>query len=601
MKRALCILLSLFLLLTVPIPVLADGDPNIDGGGGNTSDGDLEGGSYWNIGEDGVRITVVREESKQSVTTPVDFSNTNVDNIQIHFGKKNKLQYGNLSLDTSEYVALAPEIPLPQVVSSSGGSNIEAVRNYFKMEGTIKDIADKTGFDYEELINGEYVLLLEPILYFRYQGTKFAATATEVALYDQLLSGDIKNKLGFATHQNLPLAMFLELPQLGYPAYSGPTSGIIDDATIINQLGLGIVNFKEQHCCDHAPDCPCLEGKPDGPDCSCKENHPGQPCEPGTPGCVCKPKVSTWDYEYRTDTDVITAVRIHAGSEINPDHNARAVFNILGTTYSKEYVIPSGESQLVWVKWHTPKEPQVVNITVSPSHGSAEKATIVCNVVELEEKTPPNPTGRDRNDGFKSVSQPSYPTKTSAVWGEWYAYWVPHWVWHSYEDGGGYWCDHGWWEFEWHSYSARLVTTMKLQPDEKVPTAITQYDSFEIKSGYGYNIEYTASVTSTRDYDVTPIQNVVTLFPEFQYKLYDRLLEPTRTGYYSVWEFFQNKYSMTKQRVHFTPIWYPDGNYTTYAIGFDAWTPDGMLVAENTFDFKIDGNVYDDWFISPIA
>ena len=178
MKRALCILLSLFLLLTVPIPVLADGDPNIDGGGGNTSDGDLEGGSYWNIGEDGVRITVVREESKQSVTTPVDFSNTNVDNIQIHFGKKNKLQYGNLSLDTSEYVALAPEIPLPQVVSSGGGSNIEAVRNYFKMEGTIKDIADKTGFDYEELINGEYVLLLEPILYFRYQGTKFAATAT---------------------------------------------------------------------------------------------------------------------------------------------------------------------------------------------------------------------------------------------------------------------------------------------------------------------------------------------------------------------------------------------------------------------------------------
>ena len=435
-------------------------------------------------------------------------------------------------------------------------------------------------------------------MYFRYQGTKFAATATEVALYDQLLSGDIKNKLGFATHQNLPLAMFLELPQLGYPAYSGPTSGIIDDATIINQLGLGIVNFKEQHCCDHAPDCPCLEGKPDGPDCSCKENHPGQPCEPGTPGCVCKPKVSTWDYEYRTDTDVITAIKVTAEGEIDPDDDAEVTFKILGKTYTKGYVIPSGNSQLVWVKWHTPKEPQVVNISVSASRGSIPKSTIVCNVVDLVEKTPPNPTGRDRNDGFRPVSRPTYPQKTTASWSEWHASWD--------ED------DHDW-DFYSTGYSAKLTTSMKLQADEKVPTAINRYQSFEMKSGYGYNIEYTASVTSwteddkpsegsiARTSDITPIQNVVTLFPEFQYKLYDRLLEPTRTGYYSVWEFFQNKYSMTKQRVHFTPIWYPDGNYTTYAIGFDAWTPDGMLVAENTFDFKIDGNVYDDWFISPIA
>jgi len=562
MKKILCMLLAIITALSLSSSVFAEGDPNMDGGGGGVDDGDVDGGSYWNVGEDGVRVTVVKENTRTSVTTPIDFSNISAPTDTYHFGKKNKLQYGNLQIQTSGYAAVSLGSPLPQVVSSGGSNNIESIRNYFKDENVIRVIAIKAGFDYDKLINGDYVLLIEPILYFRYNGLKFAATATEVALYDQITSGDLKAKLGYATHQNLPLSMFLDIPQLGYPAYSGATSGVLDDATIIDQLGLGIVNFKEP-----VPD----------------------------------PVVTTYDYEYRTDTDVITAVRVYAGGEINPDDNASVVFNILGKTYSKSFVIPAGESQLVWVKWHTPTEPQVVNIGVHATDGSAAKSTITCNVVKLEEITPPNPTGRDRNDSFKTVSAPSYPTKTTATWGEWHAYWVPHWVWVSDDDDddGGYWEDQGWWEFEWYSYTAKLVPTMKITPDEKVPTAITKYSSFEMKSGYGYNIKVTASVSTSREYDVTLIQNVVTLFPEFGYKTYDRLLEATRSGYYSEWEFKQNKYSMTKQRVHFTPLWYPDGTYKTYMICFDSWTPEGQLVAQDTFDFEIEGNAYDDWVIVP--
>ncbi len=564
MEKILCMFLAIITALSLCSSVFAEGDPNMDGGGGGVDDGDVGGGSYWNVGEDGVRVTVVKEKTRSSVTSPLDFSNVTVPTNVVHFGGKNKLQMSGESISPifNGYSVIHSDIVIPQVVSSNGGSNIDAVKEYFKMEGTIRDIAQKTGFDYDKLINGDYVLLIEPILYFRYNGLKFAATATEVALYDQITSGDLKAKLGYATHQNLPLSMFLEIPQLGYPAYSGATSGVLDDATIIDQLGLGIVNFKEP-----VPD----------------------------------PVVTTYDYEYRTDTDVITAVRVYAGGEINPDDNASVVFNILGKTYSKSFVIPAGESQLVWVKWHTPIEPQVVNIGVHATDGSAAKSTITCNVVKLEEITPPNPTGRDRNDSFKTVSVPSYPTKTTATWGEWHAYWVPHWVWVSDDDDddGGYWEDQGWWEFEWYSYTAKLVPTMKITPDEKVPTTITRYSSFEMKSGYGYNIKVTASVSTSREYDVTPNQNVVTLFPEFGYKTYDRLLEATRTGYYSEWEFKQNKYSMTKQRVHFTPLWYPDGTYKTYMICFDSWTPEGQLVAQDTFDFEIEGNAYDDWVIVP--
>lgn len=563
MKKILCILLAFITALFICFPVFADGDPNMDGGGGGVDNGDTQGGSYWNIGEDGVRVTVVKESTRTCVTKPLDFSNMDTTSINKHFGRKCKLQYGNLQPSTDKYYATSLNSPIPQVVSSNGSNNIETVKNYFRDNNVIKLIAIKTGFDYDKLINGNYVLLIEPVLYYRYNGAKFAATATEVAIYDQMANGDLKSKLGYATHQNLPLSMFLEIPQLGYSAYSGPTSGVLDDATIIDQLGLGIVNFKEP-----VPD---------------------------------EPKVSTYDYEYRTDTDVITSVRIYAGGEINPDDNASVVFSVLGKTYTKSYVIPAGESQLVWFKWHTPKEPKVVNIHVSASDGSAAKETISCNVVKLEEKTPPNPAGRDRNDSFKKVNAPSYPTKKTATWGEWHAYWVPVWVWVSDhdEDGGGHWEDHGHWAFEWYSYSAKLVPTMEIAPDEKVPTDIKKYSSFEMKSGYGYDIKVTTSVGSDRDYDVTQIQNVVTLFPEFGYKTYDRLLEATRKGYYSEWEFKKNKYSMTKQRVHFTPIWYPDSSYKTYIIAFDAWTPDGQLVAQDTFDFEIDGDVYDDWVVVP--
>lgn len=64
--------------------------------------------------------------------------------------------------------------------------------------------------------------------------------------------------------------------------------------------------------------------------------------------------------------------------------------------------------------------------------------------------------------------------------------------------------------------------------------------------------------------------------------------------------FKTNKYSTYNDRVHFTPIWYPDGaNYTVYAEVFDIWCPAGQLSLRLTNHMKIRGNVYDDWHIAP--
>ena len=72
---------------------------------------------------------------------------------------------------------------MPRIVSSNGSSNIAAIRSYFCREGTIRDIANATGMDYDTLINGTYKILLEPIAYFKYNSVMFAMTATEANRY----------------------------------------------------------------------------------------------------------------------------------------------------------------------------------------------------------------------------------------------------------------------------------------------------------------------------------------------------------------------------------------------------------------------------------
>lgn len=64
--------------------------------------------------------------------------------------------------------------------------------------------------DFDTLINGDYKIIIEPIAYLNYDGQQFAMTATEAALYDQVVSGDLRYWMGSLTHQNLPLAIFLE-------------------------------------------------------------------------------------------------------------------------------------------------------------------------------------------------------------------------------------------------------------------------------------------------------------------------------------------------------------------------------------------------------
>lgn len=576
-------LLALVFTMLFPIQAYATGEGNIDNGGGGFGTGTNT--NYWSSRDEGVRVTVVKASDGAVVSASIDLTNKTPNDIAVHFGKVSKTSYrsgSSLTPRTSTYSYVNPSQSLPQIIStSSGGASLAAIKSYFTDEQIIRSIAGFVGMDFNTLISGEYKLLLEPIAYVTYQGVRTAFTATEAAKYNQLVGGTLRSKMPSLSHKNLPLSMFLEVSDLGYPAWGGSKTDKVSDENIISSLGLGIVKFNE----------------------------------------VVTPEVIEADYEYRVDTDVVTSVTV-TGGQSDPDNPVTVKFTILGRTYTVNNVYyPEGGSQLVWVKWHTPSTEQHISIGVSASgSGSPSMGTITANIVDLNKNPPPNPVADDRNDSYNrgNAVVPANPQKTSAAWSIWRTRWHEYWVWHSnwvYHSGShssscsagcskshghwedeGEWVDEGWWDFWLDYYSASLSASMELTPDEKSPTATEN----TIKSGYGVNIKINASASSSQTSATTPPQNAVSYFPEFYYKTYWRLLQRTRSGYHAEFEFQNNHYSTYNRRTHFTPIWFKDGTYEVYTYLLDCWTPDGMLSMNLTDSVQIRGDLWDDWHIAPI-
>lgn len=119
------------------------------------------------------------------------------------------------------------------------------------------------------------------------------------------------------------------------------------------------------------------------------------------------PVITIYDYEYRVNTEVITAVDV-SGGQSDPDNPARVTFTIDGRDYHVDNVYyPEGDSQLAWVRWTTPDTPQDMVITVRVSGPGNAQGTINCKIVGLDQNPPPNPVADDRNDSFTPSSIPS--------------------------------------------------------------------------------------------------------------------------------------------------------------------------------------------------
>lgn len=152
------------------------------------------------------------------------------------------------------------------------------------------------------------------------------------------------------------------------------------------------------------------------------------------------------------------------------------------------------------------------------------------------------------------------------------------------------------------TYSVSMSAEAAISPSDYCKTATYSESSgkYTMKSGYGIQISVDTHLSGDTQY-CTGSQTANVLFPEFNYNrhsttLYNRLLEKSGGSFV----FKKNKYSTYNDRVHFTPIWFPDRkNYTIYVEVFDVWCPAGQLSVRITDQIFINGNVYDDWHIAP--
>lgn len=306
---------------------------------------------------------------------------------------------------------------------------------------------------------------------------------------------------------------------------------------------------------------------------------PVEPTEPDAPNI--NVEETQKHYEYRVNTDVFSSFKVsnNTSKGMPAAKGTVATLTITGDggfskTMTMAVELPKSRSQLVWFKWKTPTTPQNMNLKLTINNG----ATVVtpaktARVARLVVAIPPDPKATDKNKGFTPRAAANK-SNTVATWGKW-------------QFNG---------EWRWLSYSAAIDSSSAVSPDSKAQNVKIIAGKKYMKSGYGVSNKVKATISGTGIVDVTAAQNCVSVFPEFYYNTYGRILESTASN---TFEFTVNKYSRFNSRVHFTPIWFPDGKeFKVQSYIFDIWTPTGMLYDSAASSVMIQGNVYDDWYVT---
>lgn len=596
MRRIRVAILMLFCFLIIQY-CNVNAETNMDGGGkgGGTQAGTSE--NFYTTGDDGVRITVldVKTKCRASGTKTIDYYRIEKSGKSIvHFGKVCKIEYMGLG-GYSEGRILVRSYDryltnsfhtndLPIIVSNANhNSDIEKIKGYFDDESRLRQIASRTGLPYNDLINGKYKIMIEPMIYLTFRGMYLAMSAHEAAKLDMSLGGTLtsggalREKFVSFTHKNLPLSIFLKKKDLGIRPWTGSKTGRVQNGTILSCLGVGILSF--------APE----------------ENEVD---------------LESSKYVYRPDTDVITAidVSVTSGGEDGAtcDNPLTLEFTnaYFGTIVVTGITIPQGGSRPVWIKWHTPDTKEKILTTISVKMvggGVSENASIPITINPLLRKEPPNPVADDiKPRNFKQNVNPTFPT--TAVLSK-CSNPVTSTTWHTYTCTkrtvvSGYYKDERGkrhpiyetvYDYTVNNYSSNLTyTKIKVKPDRNTKGASQKSSS--IKSGYGIEVEIASNVTGGSS-NCTGIQSACVYFPEFNYRKYRRDAKLPGASLLSTLYLPVNQYSIKQSKVHFTPIWYPDGIYTVYVETFDAWTPGGMLCSKGTASIDIEGNMWDDWYI----
>jgi hypothetical protein len=164
-------------------------------------------------------------------------------------------------------------------------------------------------------------------------------------------------------------------------------------------------------------------------------------------------------------------------------------------------------------------------------------------------------------------------------------------------------------EFVPREFTAILQTVFTVSPDSRV--AIKDYPN-KVESGFG--ITATAQTQMVTNYDrpekLVGAQMIWSLYPETEYgqegdwELYNDSLETSSGTAGSIglvnWQlpvsphtFFVDGQRDENVRLHYTPVWTPDGNYDVMGQAFYAWSPLGQMFEQVVDNVEIEGNMYE--------
>lgn len=151
------------------------------------------------------------------------------------------------------------------------------------------------------------------------------------------------------------------------------------------------------------------------------------------------------------------------------------------------------------------------------------------------------------------------------------------------------------------TYYARLTTTFQILPDSRIAYPDKPW---QMESGFGFSVSCITTLTTNYDHPekLVGAQMVWVRCPESAYgqlsawqNVRDNLeAKAGEAGEMTVtWQLAVNQYSVTGSRLHYTSIWFPDGEYVAWVQAFYAWSPIGQLYEHKTDTLTILGDMYD--------
>lgn len=614
MKKSSFIVLVILIFLAITVRAKVIGNFNSSGGGGPKGRGTSQ--NYSIAGDFGIRFSLVDKKTGQQIGHSVDYFK--LDNKQ----KKGKILHSLKGETKINYKKFGAELKgkKARYLADQGGyayykSNLWNVVDYAGRKRAGREfimkwvqskhsvqLAQRMKVSLAEFKSPDNRVVIEPIFYFTLGGEYYGLTAHEIALVDSATGGKIRAKHVSRSHQNFPLALYLKKGRFTISKHNGQVKRF-SNAEIVERLGIGIIGAKDK-----------LMEEP--------------------------PKLTTYDYIYRCDTDVYTSVELTAQSDSTPDNPLDVTFYIPSVgNYEVNYVYaPAGYSQLVWVKWHTPNTPMELEILVRSNKGVGK--TLKADIRKKVPWEPQNPKADDKkpvnltdfqinfNPNNSNTTKMKEVKKTS--WSKWeiveyqprgdFLRWdsVDHYKWETGSDGKQHrvfdytsyhdiWDEKPYWSFGKHDYTTSTApdgSSVTYVVNGRTPTEPTYYqaeigkatlnvkpaktckkqnpDPKFIKSGYGIEADLELEVKGNGRNDVTGFQSAKYFFPEFNYKKYWRFGE--RIDRMVTVGKITDKLKLPKNWYSYTGYHgYTDGRYHFLPI----WYPDG--------NYKVHTNVYDCW------